>query len=90
MPYHEELVGMTIDDIANFNPNLATLVAVFIRLTRTLFIGVGILLIAVIHYGLRKAERRAWCSTLVGMGAVNAPMVAITKHVSEILPRHWQ
>ncbi len=81
MSYHEEFIGMTMEDIANFNPSLATLAAVFIRLAGTLFIGVGILLIAVIHYGLRKAERWAWWTTLIGMGIVNGPMVAVTRPV---------
>lgn len=81
MPYHEEFIGMTVEDIANLNPNLATLAAVFIRLAGTLFVSAGILLIAVIHYGLRKAERWAWWATLIGMGVANGPMVAITRPV---------
>lgn len=81
MEYHEEFLNMTMEDIHEFNPNLASLAVIFLRLAGTLLISVGILLIAVIFYGLRKAERWAWWATLIGMGAVIAPMVAITRPV---------
>ncbi|MFO7995984.1 MAG: hypothetical protein R6U93_02380 [Dehalococcoidia bacterium] len=81
MGYHQEFIGMTMEELAELNPNLATLAAIFIRLAGTLFISVGILLVAVICYGLRKAQRWAWWTTLIGMGVVNAPMVAITRPV---------
>ncbi len=81
MDYHEEFLGMTLEDIRQFNPDLATLATIFVRLTGVLLIGTGVLLIAVIYYGLRKAERWAWWTTLVGMGIVNAPIVAITSPV---------
>ncbi|MFO7773723.1 MAG: hypothetical protein R6V59_07305 [Dehalococcoidia bacterium] len=81
MGYHQEFIGMTMEELAELNPNLATLAAIFIRLAGTLFVSVGILLIAVINYGLRKAARWAWWATLIGMGVVNAPLVAITRPV---------
>ena len=81
MDYHEEFIGMSMDDIADISPNLATLAAVSIRLAGTLFVSVGVSLIVIIYYGLRKAERWAWWATLIGMGVVNGPMVAITRPV---------
>jgi hypothetical protein len=81
MDYHQEFIGMTMEELAELYPNLATLAAIFVRLAGTLFISAGILLIAVIRYGLRKAERWGWWATLIGMGVVNVPMVAITRPV---------
>lgn len=81
MPYHVEFIGDAAMEAIGDNPNLAALATVFIRLAGTLFVSVGVLLIAVIYYGLRKAERWAWWATLIGMGAVNGPMVAITRPV---------
>ncbi len=81
MGYHEEFIGMTIDDIADISPALATLATVFIRLAGTLFISVGVSLIAIIHYGVRRRRRWAWWTTLIAMGVVNVPMVAITRPV---------
>jgi hypothetical protein len=81
MEYHEVFIGMTMEELGEDNPNLATLAGIFVRLAGTLFIGVGVLSIAIIHYGLRKAERWAWWAILIGMGVVNGPMVAITSPV---------
>lgn len=81
MGYHEQFIGMTIDDIASISPELATLAAVFIRLAGTLFVSVGISLIAIIHYGIRQSKRWAWWVALIAMGVVNGPMVAITQPV---------
>jgi len=81
MDYHEEFIGTTLEEISAHNPNLDILARIFIRLAGVLFISVWILLIAVIHYGLRKAERWAWWTTLIGMGTVNVPMVAVTRPV---------
>jgi hypothetical protein len=60
MEYHEVFIGMTMEELVEYNPRLATLTGIFVRLAGTLFIGVGLLSIAVIYYGLRKAERWAW------------------------------
>ena len=81
MDYHEEFLGMTLEDIRDFNPKLAALATIFIRLAGILFISAGTLLLAVIYFGLRKAERWAWWATLVGMGVLHAPLVAITNPV---------
>ena len=81
MPYHIEFIGDAAMEAIGDNPDLAALATVFIRLAGTLFISVGVLLTAVIYYGLRKAERWAWWTTLIGMGIVNGPMVAITRPV---------
>jgi hypothetical protein len=81
MPYHQQFVGITMEEVREFNPHLADMVAVFIRSMGTLMISVGILLTAVVYYGLRKAERWAWWATLIGFGVTDAPMVAITKPV---------
>lgn len=81
MEYHEAFIGMTMEKLSEDNPRLATLAGIFVRLAGTLFIGVGLLSIAVIYYGLRKAERWAWWATLIGMGVVSGPMVAITNPV---------
>ncbi|MBE9514663.1 MAG: hypothetical protein IMY79_00825 [Chloroflexi bacterium] len=81
MPYHIEFIGDAAMEAIGDNPGLAALATVFIRLAGTLFISVGVLLIALIYYGLRKAERWAWWTTLIGMGIVNGPMVAITRPV---------
>jgi len=81
MPYHEEFIGMTVDEIAGISPELATLSAVFIRLAGTLFISVGVSLIAIVHYGVRQRKRWAWWTALLAMGVVNVPMVAITGQV---------
>ena len=81
MDYHEEFLGMTLEDIRDFNPELAALATIFVRLAGILFISAGTLLIAVIYFGLRKAERWAWWATLIGMGVINAPLVAITSPV---------
>lgn len=81
MPYHIEFIGDAAMEAIGDNPGLAALATGFIRLAGTLFISVGVLLIAIIYYGLRKAERWAWWTTLIGMGIVNGPMVAITRPV---------
>ena len=81
MPYHIEFIGDAAMEAIGDNPGLAALATVFIRLAGTLFISVGVLLIAIIYYGLRKTERWAWWTTLIGMGIVNGPMVAITRPV---------
>lgn len=81
MPYHIEFIGDAAMEAIGDNPGLAALATVFVRLAGTLFISVGVLLIAIIYYGLRKAERWAWWTTLIGMGIVNGPMVAITRPV---------
>ena len=81
MEYHEAFIGMTMEELGEDNSKLATLAGIFVRLAGTLFIGVGVLSIAIIHYGLMKAERWAWWDTLIGMGVVNGPMVAITSPV---------
>ncbi len=81
MPYHEEFIGMTVDEIADISPGLANLATVFIRLAGTLFISVGVSLIAITHYGVRHAEKWAWWTALIAMGVVNVPMVAITAPV---------
>lgn len=81
MPYHIEFIGDAAMEAIGDNPGLAALATGFIRLAGTLFISVGVLLIALIYYGLRKAERWAWWTTLIGMGIVNGPMVAITRPV---------
>lgn len=81
MPYHIEFIGDAAMEAIGDNPGLAALATVFVRLAGTLFISVGVLLIALIYYGLRKAERWAWWTTLIGMGIVNGPMVAITRPV---------
>ena len=81
MPYHIEFIGDAAMEAIGDNPSLAALATGFIRLAGTLFISVGVLLIAIIYYGWRKAERWAWWTTLIGMGIVNGPMVAITRPV---------
>lgn len=63
MEYHEGFIGITMEELGEDNPKLATLAGIFVRLAGTLFIGVGVLSIAIIHYGLRKAERWAWWAT---------------------------
>jgi hypothetical protein len=78
MEYHEVFIGMTMEELGEDNTKLATLAGIFVRLAGTLFIGVWVLSIAIIHYGLRKAERWAWWATLIRMGVVNGPMLAIT------------
>jgi len=78
MGYHQEFIGMTIDDIAGFSPELATLAEIFIKLAGTLFISVGVSLLAIVYYGIRQARKWAWWAALIAMGVVNGPMVAIT------------
>lgn len=81
MPYHVDFLGDRAVEAITDNPSLATLARVFVRLTGTLFLSAGILLVAVIYYGLRKAERWAWWATLIGMGIVNGPTAAITRPI---------
>lgn len=78
MPYHVDFLGESAMQAIDDNPNLATLATVFVRLTGTLFFSAGILLIAIIHYGLKKAERWAWWATFIGMGVVNGATAALT------------
>ena len=60
MEYREVFIGMTMEELGEDNPRLAILAEIFVRLAGTLFIGVGVLSIAVTYYGFRKAERWAW------------------------------
>jgi hypothetical protein len=78
MPYHEDFLGENAMQAITEHPALATLATIFIRLTGTLFLSAGILLIAVIHYGLKRNERWAWWATLIGMGIVNGLTAVIT------------
>lgn len=81
MPYHVAFIGDEAMEAIAHNPGLATLARIFVRLTGTLFLSAGILLIAIIYYGLRSAERWAWWATLIGMGVVNGPTAAITRPI---------
>lgn len=81
MPYHEQFLDMTMEDVRDFNPNLATLAIIFIRLTGILFIGAGISLVAIIYHGLRKAKKWAWWTALIELGVMYAPMAVITEPV---------
>jgi len=81
MPYHEDFLGESAMQAIAEHPTLAALATIFIRLTGTLFLSAGILLVAVIHYGLKKNERWAWWATLIGMGVVNGATAAITRPV---------
>jgi hypothetical protein len=81
MPYHVAFIGEEATEAITNNPGLTTLARVFVRLTGTLFLSAGILLLAVIYYGLRRAERWAWWATLIGMGVVTGPTAAITRPI---------
>ena len=81
MPYHVDFLGESAIQAISDNPNLQTLATVFIRLTGALFLSAGILLAAIIHYGLKKNERWAWWATLIGMGVVNGLTAAITRPI---------
>ena len=81
MPYHEAFIGEEAMEAITNNPGLTTLATIFVRLTGTLFLSAGIVLLAVISYGLRKAERWAWWATLIGMGIVTVPTAAITRPI---------
>ncbi|MBE0430417.1 MAG: hypothetical protein IBX67_01160 [Dehalococcoidia bacterium] len=81
MPYHVDFLGESAMQAIDDNPDLATLTTVFVRLTGTLLFSAGILLVAIIHYGLRKAQRWAWWATFIGMGVVNGATAALTEPI---------
>lgn len=81
MPYHVEFIGDSAMQAIEDNPNLATLATIFVRLTGILLFSAGVLSIAIIYYGLKKAERWAWWATFIGMGVVNGATAAITRPV---------
>ena len=78
MPYHKAYTGLTIADIAQFNPKFAFLTMIFLRVIGVYLIGYGILLAFIAVKGFLKAEKWAWGAVLTGGLATNLPTLAIT------------
>ena len=60
MPYHKAYTGLTIADIAQFNPKFAFLTMIFLKVIGVYLIGYGILLTFIAVKGFLKAEKWAW------------------------------
>ena len=60
-PYQENFIGMTHEEIAEINPNLAQLMLNCFKVIGGTFISFGILGIHVALKSYRKGEKWAWC-----------------------------
>ena len=65
MPYHEEMIGMTINQVGGFNESLKVLLMFVIRYNGFLFIHNGIMGLYVLYVGFQKKEKWAWTFVLL-------------------------
>jgi len=78
MPYHLNYIGLTLSQIQSFDPELAILAAMTIRLVGFLFLSSGALLIMIWYFGFQKAEKWSWIANLIAGILVIIPLLFVT------------
>jgi len=75
MPYHLAFIGMSFEELIEFNPNLAALLAVMVRTVGVCEFAVGILVIGIALGAFRRAERWAWLTVFPAVSVVLADIL---------------
>ena len=70
MPYHLAWIGMSFEEIKDFNPNLALWMAGSVNTVGTFMVGFGILAIGIALGAFRRAEPWAWLTLLLALPIV--------------------
>ena len=70
MPYHLAFIGMSFEELKDFNPNLASFLAGIVNTVGAFQVGIGILAIGVAIGAFRRTERWAWLTLLPPMSIV--------------------
>ena len=78
MPYHLAYVGMSFEEIRDFNPNLAFFVAGIINYLGAFQVSIGILAIGVALVAFRRLERWAWLTLVPSLSIVLTSSVQIS------------
>jgi len=78
MPYHLNYIGLTVVQISSFDPELAILAALTIRLVGFLFLSSGALLIMIWYFSFRKAEKWSWIANLIAGALIIIPLLFVT------------
>ncbi|MCP3682390.1 MAG: hypothetical protein GY861_06830 [bacterium] len=84
LPYHLDFMGISFEEIQEFNPQLAELLMIFIKLAGTCFIGLGIIVAGIAFEPFRKAEKWSWIVTFSGSIIVLVPLLAMTIYVGAL------
>jgi len=74
MPYHIEYIGMSLEEVGQFNPKLADFMCKSMRASGIGLMALGVFLFAVAAVPFRRAERWAWIAVFV---AVFLPLLGI-------------
>ena len=77
MPYHEQFIGLTMEQIETFSPSLVQIIIVFFRLLGFAFISIAVLLIVIIWVGFLKGEKWAWILTAVMIPLFEIPLLIV-------------
>lgn len=78
MPYHLNYIGLTVAQIYTFDPELAILAALTIRLIGFLFLSSGVLMLIIWYFSFRKAEKWAWIANLIAGALIIIPLLFVT------------
>ncbi|MFX0070370.1 MAG: hypothetical protein ACFFAO_04690 [Candidatus Hermodarchaeota archaeon] len=81
MQYHIEYTGLTESEVAAYNSRLMFLISVLIRLLGVNMIAVGISILYITIYGIRKRKKWAWTSILLITIICTVPTLILTSIV---------
>ncbi|KPJ51361.1 hypothetical protein AMJ40_00225 [candidate division TA06 bacterium DG_26] len=83
MPYHLQFIGVSLEEIGDFNPRLAQWVMFLIRIVGICFLSIGVLVIGIALKAFRRSERWAWVTVFPAAMVVIIPLTTITFYTGE-------
>ena len=76
MPYHIEYIGISLEEVERFNPNLAYFMSTSTRMSGIGLMSLGVFLFGIAAVPFRRAERWAWITVFV---AVFLPLLGVLR-----------
>ena len=83
MSYHIAFLGMTEDQIGNFNPRILELFLALIHIAGGVFITVGVCSFIVTYFSYRKGSIWSWWYLLLSFSISLIPMLIVTYSIAE-------
>jgi hypothetical protein len=86
MTYHLNFIGTSFENVKDFNPNLAQLLMLSIRVEGVSFLVIGIVVLGIALKPFRRAERWVWYTVFPALLLLMITLLVISIHLADILP----
>jgi hypothetical protein len=86
MTYHLNFIGNSFEDVKDFNPKLAQLLMLSIRVEGVSFLAIGIIVLGVALKPFRHTERWIWYTVFPALLILMITLLVISIRLADVLP----